>query len=252
MASLSVREWHNAYRVPAGTRLRPGLDSDLDRLVPRLAESLAGFAETLLGQGSQVVLVPELELDCTLDVSCPEDSLLRHWSAGLAQSLARVLADPASGVVRFPDTAAFQAAFVADLVRGLAWGRWWYRRFAGLRHLPAGAAIRTLVTADAGAGLATLARIDNGLWPALAQTLGSREAVRILWAWQDTATGSAPWDPGSGPDPDSATGPLPSCPALAPPRLALYLLSRWQRRGRRLAPPRNRFPLLAYCPACPP
>lgn len=226
MGALHIGDWHNAYRVPAGARLRPGLDRDLDALVPRLAESLAGSAADLLGPDAQVILIPELALDCTLDASCPADSILRHWSAELAQSLARTLADPAGGVVRFHSRAAFQAAFVADLVRGLAWGRWWYRGFEGLRVLPPGAAIRTLVGDHPAAGHATLSLVEESLWPALARTLGPREAIRILWAWHDWGPRAESPEPGG----EWTAPPLPErlrgCPALPPPLLALYLIAR--------------------------
>lgn len=229
MGSLHIGEWHNAYRVPAGSRLPPGLDRDLDRLAPRLAESLAQSAFDLLGPGQQVILIPELAQDCVLDAACPSDSLVRHWSAQLAQSLARTLEDPASGVVRFASKAAFHAAFVADLVRGLAWGRWWYRGLAGLRALPPGAAIRTLVSMDPGTGRGALGLVDAGLWPALSQTLGAREAVRILWAWRGEGTESSDWDQGIAGDLSgtSLSGLLRGSPALAPPLLALFLLARW-------------------------
>ena len=248
MASLRIHEWYNEYHVPAGHPAPRSLGNDLDRLVPRLAEALADGIGTMLASDNDdgVVLLPSLTIACTVDTACEPDRIVPHWARQLTLAFARALDDPAGCCVRFPSRAAYHARFITELAHGRGWDSWLYRRFDGLRVLPASAAIRTLLTDDVDLGRQTLALIGEQTWPALFATLSPREAVRIVLHWHEHAAGRAPaslthpmlaalvaW---AGSARDAPVG-------LPPALLALWLLAQWQREPAAGAQP----PIGAAC-----
>jgi hypothetical protein len=85
-------------------------------------------------------------------------------------------------VVRFGDDAHFRARFLADLVTGSAWQRWYYGAFAPLRDDPVPDAVRR-VLAEAGAGspavLAALHRLG-----AAGRVLAVLDRAAHTWLWQ--------------------------------------------------------------------
>lgn len=229
MTALHIHCWRNDYRVPDTLAAGPAAAHELDRLAQRLAEALAEQADFLpeTADGG-VILLPELAVDCDIGLDCGADQVVRHWSRQLAAALGAALDE--GRALRFPSQAAYQARFMADLVAGRAWSSWMYHPFDGLRMLPAGAVIRTLLEREAGAGCETLALIEAASWPLLLAALPVREALRILAAWDedrqppgnpDIAARLAAW----------ATS-RPALPgAHAPPLTALWLLGAWRRAG---------------------
>ena len=222
MAHLRIRQWHNAYAVPAAHPAPAALGHQLDALAPQLAQALADQLDALGLDDDAVVLLPRLEIACEIDTACPAGQIVRHWSRQLALAFARALADPAGDAIRMPSRAAYHARFIERLLRGDGWDSWLFHRFAGLRMLPAGAAIRTLLTEDAATGRATLALLDRASWPMLLAALGEREAVRILSRWHEQeseATDVGPLEPAASAWRQASPG------RVAPALLALWLLA---------------------------
>ncbi|WP_444634711.1 hypothetical protein [Cupriavidus oxalaticus] len=222
MAHLRIRHWHNDYTVPGSHPAPAALGHQLDALAPQLARALADQLDTLGLDDDAVVLLPRLEIECEIDTACPGGQIVRHWSRQLALAVARALADPAGDAVRMPSRAAYQARFIERLLRGDGWDSWLFHRFAGLRMLPAGAAIRTLLTEDAATGRATLALLDEASWPMLLAALGEREAVRILSRWHEQEREAAE---AGALEPAASAWRQASPGRVAPPLLALWLLA---------------------------
>ncbi|MFJ4291433.1 hypothetical protein ACIP1U_16860 [Cupriavidus sp. NPDC089707] len=222
MAHLRIRHWHNAYTVPATHPAPAALGHQLDALAPQLAQALADQLDALGLDADTVVLLPRLEIACEIDTACPGEQIVRHWSRQLALAFAHALADPAGDAVRMPSRAAYHARFIERLLRGDGWDSWLFHRFAGLRMLPAGAAIRTLLTEDAATGRATLALLDRASRPMLLAALGEREAVRILCRWHEQESDATE----AGAVELAASAWRQASPGrVAPPLLALWLLA---------------------------
>ncbi|QRQ85038.1 hypothetical protein [Cupriavidus oxalaticus] len=222
MAHLRIRHWHNDYTAPGSHPAPAALGHQLDALAPQLAQALADQLDALGLDDDAVVLLPRLEIECEIDTACPGEQVVRHWSRQLALAFAHALADPAGDAVRMPSRAAYHARFIERLLRGDGWDSWLFHRFAGLRMLPAGAAIRTLLTEDAATGRATLALLDEASWPMLLAALGEREAVRILYRWHEQereATEAGALGPAASAWRQAPPG------RVAPPLLALWLLA---------------------------
>ncbi|MFC4158646.1 hypothetical protein [Chitinimonas lacunae] len=222
---LHIHEWLNDYRMPREQPAAPTLGADLDRLAPRVAALLAERLGELLGEAEAVVLLPDIAVDLTLDIASPPERLAAHWSDQLALALGRAIYDPGSGAVHYASQAAYRAAFLGDLLQDRAWHSWRYRRFDGLRILPAAAAARTLLVEDTALGLATLALLDDAVWPAFAALLTPREALRILLAWHAAPPEASAGTPGRS---DPPGHPLRS---LTGPLAALRHVALWQRQA---------------------
>jgi hypothetical protein len=180
-ATLHVLRWHNDIVVPRACTDALRICADLDGVAQRLGEDLATDLQPWIsGPGTEVVLVRALTFDCELDVSRPHDLLTARWARAFARALIGALEDGAAQVLRFDSPAAYRAQYIADLAAGTGAGAWYYRPFAGLDTLPAGAAVRTVLLEDAAQGREILVRLLPDTWRRLAGVLTRREALRIL------------------------------------------------------------------------
>lgn len=126
------------------------------------------------------------QVDCSLALAVPADAgdaeLARRWGEGLAGVVLRAIARGDEGCVSFGSQAEYVAHFCADLLRGEAWGRWYYGAFGRLRHLPPPEAARAALL-DAGdalpQALGALQRL--GALEALLRALDQR-ALGELWS----------------------------------------------------------------------
>lgn len=211
---LRVNHWHMdcvvAREHPAPKRAQDELGRVLDRLPDALVTGLAQWFD----QGDEVILIRDLAFELELDLSDAADVLV----ARCAHRFARMLIDAVEQgdqVMRFRDTAAYHARFIADLAAGRAWHAWYYRGFEGLRTLPIASAIRTLLLEDTGIGRGTLAALPPEAWRPLAAVLTTVEAERIvhglcdrihetdiavplLLAWAHRAAHAVPMQAGAG------------------------------------------------------
>lgn len=226
MTDLRIHCWRNEYRATADLAGSGPAARAMDRLGPRLAQAFADAIAPIPSlQADGVILLRELALDCDIGIDCPDDQLVRHWSLQCSAAFSRALEDGAA--LHFPSVAAFEARFLGDLLQGRAWDSWMYRGFEGLRLLPRGAVIRTVLTRPRSSGPAILALLDEGAWPLLLASLPVREALRILSAWRKQAGDQAREADGAPPLAWATSRPvLPG--AHAPALLALWLLAAWQ------------------------
>ena len=104
-------------------------------------------ARLSLGEGDRVLLIRRLELDLGATADDSAARIADGIAEAIAAGVARAAADPAA-VLAFDGPAAHVAAFLAALVDGCAWDRWWFRRFDGVRLLPVSAAARTVLLRD--------------------------------------------------------------------------------------------------------
>src|SRR5216684_8262880 len=91
--------------------------------------------EVALRDDRSVYVIRRAQCELTLGRMTREETA-RRAATRFAQSIVKTITDgPSDGVVRFDSEAAYLARFVTDLLRGAAWGQWYYRplrRFEGL------------------------------------------------------------------------------------------------------------------------
>lgn len=172
------------YRV-RGAAPDPHEVHRLDRLA---AGSVAAELERALGElgdGAAVVVVRRVRAATVVDpTGQAEPALARAWGHDLARSVVRAIDEgigDSTRVVRFASEAEFVAAFVADLLAGAAWRRWYFGAFSHLRH-----------RSVAGAVAAVFAE-HRDVAPAVLAALAERGTLDTLLATVDaTALGLAP------------------------------------------------------------
>lgn len=176
--------------VPARAAVRAADEVARHHLPP----ALSGALDRALDAGPAVYVVRAVRVSLVHHVGESSGTLARRWGESLAGAVAAALAgqdgavlgDPdgvasagqggaassgpdgatvagpaAAPVVRFDDDAHFRARFLADLLDGIAWRRWYYGAFAALRGLPTPEAVRRVLL-EAGAGTsALLARLHR-------------------------------------------------------------------------------------------
>jgi len=163
----------------------------VDRLAARLkrvaherlpAAYAAALEAALDGDPSVYVL---RHVNCALSLAVPESAadaeLAERWGERLAGGVVRAIARGDADCVRFASQADFVARFAADLLRGDAWGRWYYGAFASLCHLPAAQALRAVLLDHRACLPAVLGALHQlGELETLLQTLDS-QALAELW-----------------------------------------------------------------------
>lgn len=168
----------------------------LDRLAAERLPAELDRALGAWGDDGAVYVVRHVQVATVVHPGTADAALARGWSGALARSVAQAIADGGGGVVRFASQADFVEAFVADLLAGRAWERWYFGAFARYRHWSVADAVVAVLTehrADLARVLAGLAR--RGLLDTL---LGRVDAARLgLGPLPRTAVAATPegWRP---------------------------------------------------------
>ena len=181
---LHIRRLAAEYLVsaehPEPQRVKDRLDRAIgSRLAGALAAAFSGwFPET----DTSVWLIRKLDFDVAVNAAWERDQLARAMTTEMARSLGAMLHEggDSNNVIRFPDRAAYLARFLSDAASGIAWDRWYYESFAGLRSLPLSAALRTAICDQTDVGERALLRLDDGERERLLSALGSADTREIL------------------------------------------------------------------------
>jgi hypothetical protein len=175
-ASLAIRHLTLDFHAPSGDGGRQARESA--RVIR--AELPDWLREVLsLPDDNGVVLLRRLAIDLTVPASASGSAMAARLAEALAAGLRRAMADGRT-VVRFDSVASHAAAFLVALVDGVAWGRWWFAGFDGVRALPTPSAIRTVLLRDPSIALAMLAAIPAGIRVRVLTALGPAEALGVI------------------------------------------------------------------------
>src|SRR5262249_28181654 len=136
---LTVGRLSIEAQIPRDQAIPPGIGLRLEAMArEQLEPSLAAALAPLCPESDPAVwVIRRLDVDFLVELGWSKDAIARRWAGELAQSLVRVLHGPQDGnVLRFQDRASYLAHFLRDLAADRAWGKWYYRPFADLSHLP--------------------------------------------------------------------------------------------------------------------
>ncbi|MEA2465717.1 MAG: hypothetical protein QOJ98_3464 [Acidobacteriota bacterium] len=131
-----IRQWHTRYRAAGGGGTSVArFERDVR---PRAADAYTGALEAAFGHDRAVYVLRRLRVGLTVvNPSVADDAVIaRRWGVSAVAAAARLISrhsDDTSLVMRFESEAAFVARFLADLLDGVAWDRWYYAPFARYR-----------------------------------------------------------------------------------------------------------------------
>jgi hypothetical protein len=158
-------------------RLDRMLQSDLAPACDRIAAPLCQDSDT------SVWFIRRLVVNLAVDASADTRRMTEAWAGQLVRALERQLRLGDDGVeaLRFPNRTAWIAQFLCDLADGVAWSKWYYRGFDGLRFLAASAAMREAISREPQTGEAALRQLagDSRLRKVLSAV--SNTDCRAIW-----------------------------------------------------------------------
>lgn len=138
------------------------------------------------------VLIPRLAVEVGIDVGLDDRLVGAVLADAVARSLASIDLD-GPDVVVFHDEVEQVGRFLLDVAAGQAWGRPHHRvAFAGLRHLPDSAAIRTLATTRTVEFVGAVRRLTASGAAAVVGAVGPMDAGLVVDAVGVLAAGGEP------------------------------------------------------------
>ncbi len=178
--SHSVARLHCRFRV-AGPN--PGaLAARLDGLLRlQCVTALSQSLERAFGQDPAVYVVRALSVQVALDTGAREEAGNRWGRAVLAALRGAVNAEDSGNLARFEDQAHYAAQFLADLLDGKAWERWYYLAFQKWRGQPDPLIVRQVLEAWRDWLAAILARLHRSGHLARLLALLDTDTRRALW-----------------------------------------------------------------------
>ena len=187
-----ISRWHTRYRLAGGAGAAVARVENGAR--GRVAETYAAALERMFADDPAVYVLRrvETELTVTNPTVADEAAIARRWAAATCAAVVATVTrrgDDASTVMRFDDTADYVARFLADLLDGAAWERWYYGAFSAYRSIPVDDALRR-VFLDFREHFSSIVRrlTAMGRWRSALARLGP-DAAREVWR---TAVRNAP------------------------------------------------------------
>jgi hypothetical protein len=143
-----------------------------------------------------IYLVRRVESRVALDVrdGLDEPAIARRWAAEIAAAILRAIQDGRNGrdggVVRFADRPEQVTTFVADLLAGTAWDRWYHGAFAHLRSASLAEGLGQVLLEEGAGRMALLGRLHQaGLLGQVLAVLDPATVVALLPAGQEEPAG---------------------------------------------------------------
>jgi hypothetical protein len=191
------------YLVPADHPDSPAVGFRLDAVARGpLVERFAGALAAVLDPADPTVwVIRHLDVGVTLPITMADgDALARIWAEGIAARIAAVVRGeaplPPGEVTRYPDRAAYIAAFATDVATGAARDRWEYAPFAGLFAVAPGQAVVSAAAASGVPVVEIVARLARtGRLPAFLAASPPADSAAI-WRTCRVEAGAAPPEAG--------------------------------------------------------
>lgn len=184
---------HLNHRVRRGATLGRALVPAIDRAVQAgLADALSRRVKAMMGEDLAVIVIRELHTSVALGSTDArlDGQVVEQVSRSAADAVAELLAREVSPdkVMRFADQTEFVGSFIAELIEGTAWARWYFGAFERHRHADTVAALRAVLE-DCGAGAARVFGwlSQRGQLDAVLALMSPHEARRLCGSTADAA-----------------------------------------------------------------
>ena len=161
----------------------------------QLTGAIAGCLDQVLDDDQTVYVIRRLRVQMTCNLELSSDAgLARLWGRSVAVAVLQEIhgSPDTERVVRFRNRPEFVAHFIADLLRGEAWDRWYYSSFNRLRSMNLPAALASLLESDRESLPALLAALDR--LNSLEELLGAIDKASLAGIWRRTRENPANLD----------------------------------------------------------
>lgn len=165
--------------IPKSHWARERLDSIARKLLPELLHDMVPDAEG-------ITIIQRLQVDLDIDIAAPEDRVARAWASQIAAALSSAIGVHGSGSVTYKTRAALLADYIQCVAAGHSLQDWRFRRFEGMKLLPASQALRTIICDDPQAGIDALLHLSDRDRHAVLSAASENDAARILSALAST------------------------------------------------------------------
>ena len=187
---LAIRARTVRERVPQiEARLREVVQGPLQRNLRTLPAGTLVGSRAGVGAGDDnakaLIFIDRLALNLLVNTDWSDDTLARHFAAGVANSLHQAVQEAAPGLRRFENRASWLAQYLAARVSGQGDSQWWFDELDGLRLLPLASALRTVLCSQGEDAFAAISQLSAPLLSQLVAGLGELEPARVLNAWRE-------------------------------------------------------------------
>lgn len=147
-----IRQLHCRYRILGDRGSIGNVTRRLERVAKQeLMQAYEAAMELHFGNDPGVVVLHSVHSRhlLPLDQMPSNVQLARKWGERLAATVVHRVSEAGPDdvdIVRFANQADYTARFLADLLQGQAWGRWYYGAFRYLHELPLGEAVTRLLS----------------------------------------------------------------------------------------------------------
>jgi hypothetical protein len=130
--------------------------------------------------------IRRLDVEVPVDSSWGADNQAQAWSQPVARAFLRAVnsGEDGANVLRFANRAAYVAQFLCDLADGVAWTKWYYVAFDGLRALLVSAAVREALSREPATGESALLQlVDDGRLGKVLRSMNETDCRAVLTAF---------------------------------------------------------------------
>lgn len=180
--SIHINQFDALYSIPRGMENAAGIQRRFDAIAADLLPKVWDERINRMASEEAIYFIERVEVAVNLDLAESIDrNLADAWAAGLQQGIVRTINRNEGGVIVFRNRAEYLASFAQDLLRGVAWDRWYYDELRDTSGRGTGQLLADLLGADSDTGREALTELaSRGDLDLLLASLNDSDADRLV------------------------------------------------------------------------
>lgn len=160
---LHIHNLDARYKISSRQTDAPSLQRRLDHIAKNLlVPAWEGCKAWANNDNDVIYFIKNMEVNLFLNPITKDDRTMANiWANALHEGILRTISQRGSNVIIFQNRSEYLASFISDIVRGSAWGKWYYREFEDLKLLSVGQVIQRILLADGDIGRDTLIELTR-------------------------------------------------------------------------------------------
>jgi hypothetical protein len=161
-------------------------------LATTLSDALAVALRAVLpDEEPDLWFIRQLDVEILLNPEIEHARVAELWAQEISRAIVDAFHSDDPEILHFPDRASYLAHFLLDVAAGMAWDRWYYAGFNGLRMLSTSSALRTALCDVPETGLHALRLLTEDQRRTILRTVSTADARRILSAFAASPSGGS-------------------------------------------------------------